>query len=258
MLRHECVVFCELQPHGVHQLLTLETTSLLCRRLLYQAQNGHVDIVNALLAHQARTDTTAASMGLWENVSPLLAASHAGHISVVKALLAAKAHPDEPVSEPGFTPLMAAVLFGHADIADVLISNKADPDHPRAATVTEVRALRQCPEGHLLAQHAVRDEQDQRCAICGASPLVSSQRCSHSCFGCASSNDKIPQVPMAVVLDGLPCKQEMGSNIYSCNPCLYVACVDCESKVMQACNSKPIVIAAGSRAADIARMCGNL
>ncbi len=95
--------------------------------LLFAAKEGHLDVVEALLAakadpNQARTDN---------GVTPLMLAAEKGHLDVVGALLAAKADPNQAATDDGATPLLLAAQGGYLDVVGALLAAKADPNQAK-------------------------------------------------------------------------------------------------------------------------------
>lgn len=91
--------------------------------LYVAAQNGHVDIVNALLAADA--DVNQKSM---QGYTALIKASQKGHLEVVRALIEAGAEVNakgEWQGREGITPLITAALNGHREIVETLLTANA-------------------------------------------------------------------------------------------------------------------------------------
>ncbi|HHJ21188.1 MAG TPA: hypothetical protein ENJ84_15390 [Gammaproteobacteria bacterium] len=90
------------------------------KKLILASEEGHIDIVEALLAKRvnvnARNDTGA---------TPLMVASGSGHTDLVKALIAKGADVNMQRKD-GLTALMAASEKGHTDMVEVLLEKGAD------------------------------------------------------------------------------------------------------------------------------------
>eukprot|EP00935_MAST-01C_sp_MAST-1C-sp1_P001664 g1664.t1 len=90
-----------------------------CTPLIIATQNGHLDVVQALLRHaginanQARTD---------DGCTPLIIAAHQGHLDVVQALLGhAGIEVNQARTDNGCTPLFMAAQEGHSDVVQALL-----------------------------------------------------------------------------------------------------------------------------------------
>ena len=82
------------------------------------AEKGHVEIVNALLAQNA--DVNAATTC---GATALLFASQNGHLSVVQRLLAAPSiEVNKAPATDGTTPLHAAAMYGHVAVVQTLLA----------------------------------------------------------------------------------------------------------------------------------------
>ncbi len=90
--------------------------------LLMAAQEGYREIVEALI--DAKADVNAVNQ---ENGTfPLLMAAQNGHREIVKALIDAKADVNAVNQENGTFPLLMAAQIGHSEIVKALIDAKAD------------------------------------------------------------------------------------------------------------------------------------
>ncbi len=94
--------------------------------LLMAAQNGHVDVVNALLAKEGIELNKALPAG----ETPLYMAAENGHVEVVNALLAKEGIDLNKADQFGITPLIIATTNGHVEVIKVLLAeaNKTIPD----------------------------------------------------------------------------------------------------------------------------------
>ena len=97
--------------------------------LRHAAENGHLDIVKALIAARADVNKAAEDDG----GTALLIASQFGHLDVVKALVAAPRADVDQVAYRGATPLYVAAHLKRRDIARLLLQrgvkvNKACKD----------------------------------------------------------------------------------------------------------------------------------
>ena len=90
--------------------------------LFIAAQNGHLEVVNALLDAGA-----AVHKPLTDGATPLFIASQKGHLEVVNALIAAGAAVDKPLTD-GATPLFIASENGHTEVVKALLDAGAAVD----------------------------------------------------------------------------------------------------------------------------------
>ncbi|MHC4620631.1 MAG: ankyrin repeat domain-containing protein [Planctomycetota bacterium] len=90
--------------------------------LMVAAQNGHMEIVKALLEAKADVNIQRKTDG----VTALWMAAQNGHVEVVKLLLESKADVNVKDKTYGATALMMAAQKGHTDIVKLLLENKAD------------------------------------------------------------------------------------------------------------------------------------
>ena len=87
--------------------------------LLLAAQNGHADVVSALLASSHYVDINRPNAA---NETPLSFAADRGHTAVVAVLLAAPGiDANHTVGECGSTPLTLAADRGHVEVVDLLL-----------------------------------------------------------------------------------------------------------------------------------------
>ena len=84
--------------------------------LIIASLNGHLEVVQALLAAGASKD-----QAMNDGVTPLFMASHNGHLEVVQALLAAGASKDK-ASNSGRTPLFVASQQRHSEVVHCVCS----------------------------------------------------------------------------------------------------------------------------------------
>lgn len=109
--------------------------------LYLAAQGGHVRVVKALLANNAKLNDRDA--GIAENLlkerglspSPLHISSSNGHIEVVRLLLENHADVNEK-GDSGRTALHMAAIGGHTEIMKLLLANQADINAQDAADST--------------------------------------------------------------------------------------------------------------------------
>lgn len=87
------------------------------------AQNGYVDVVNALLETKKINPSKANDNGS----TPLMMAAQDGHIEIVLALLKAGADPNI-LNAKGKTALFTAALNGHVKVVEQLLLGKAEPN----------------------------------------------------------------------------------------------------------------------------------
>ncbi len=92
--------------------------------LYIAAQNGHLEVVNALIAAGAAVDQ--ACHDDW--TTPLFIASQHGHTDVVKALIAANAALNQACTSNLATPLFIASQNGHLTVVEALINAGASLD----------------------------------------------------------------------------------------------------------------------------------
>jgi len=90
--------------------------------LLLAAQEGHVEIVKALLGAEAKVDTGPAGY------TPLYLACQQGHIRVAKELLKGGANPNNFLHSSGLTPLHSACFRGSDQLVRLLLQNGANPE----------------------------------------------------------------------------------------------------------------------------------
>ena len=90
--------------------------------LLMAAQEGHTEIVSALLDKGAEPNEVNESSGTF----PLLMDAQNGHTEIVSALLDKGAEPNQVHKSTGEFALLAAGHFGRTEIAKILIESKAD------------------------------------------------------------------------------------------------------------------------------------
>lgn len=94
--------------------------------LIAAAENGHLQVVQALLA--AKVDAGGRKIPKQKlETSPLIAASDKGHLDVVEALLAANADVNF-VDPSGRSALSWAVLHRQVEVVKVLLAAKADTE----------------------------------------------------------------------------------------------------------------------------------
>jgi serine/threonine-protein phosphatase 6 regulatory ankyrin repeat subunit B len=94
--------------------------------LMAASQNGHLEVVQALLA--AKADANAKSRD--DGTTALIIASQKGHLKIVQALLAANADVNARMNDGG-TALMAASAFDRPEVVKVLLAAKADVNAKR-------------------------------------------------------------------------------------------------------------------------------
>lgn len=85
--------------------------------LMLAAHQGHVDVVNALVA----VERDAPPPAIHDGVSPLHVAAAQGHTAVVEALLRARADPNAAYPPYHHTPLHLCAAKGHRETAEVLL-----------------------------------------------------------------------------------------------------------------------------------------
>jgi len=143
------------------------------------AQEGHMEVVAALLAAGARVNEAGEG-----GVTPLLVAAIQGRTKVVSALLAAGAEVDSPwdaSDDPlgSRTPLFMAAYGGHLDTVATLLAAGARVEGAESCQVTPLYVAIQ--EGHggvvatLLAAGAHADEAQ----LNEATPLFAASRAGH-------------------------------------------------------------------------------
>ena len=98
--------------------------------LLYSARNGHLEVVERLLA--AKADVNAAPTSS-SGQTALQAAAARGHLEVVERLLTANADVNAaPATESGRTALQAAAEGGHLEVVERLLAANADVNADQA------------------------------------------------------------------------------------------------------------------------------
>jgi ankyrin repeat protein len=80
------------------------------------AQEGHLDVVNALIAAGANVNTATTDDGQ----TATYVAAETGELEVLRALLAVKADHAAARTDNGTTPLTIAVEGGHEECAELL------------------------------------------------------------------------------------------------------------------------------------------
>ena len=93
--------------------------------LLFAIQNGHADVVQALLAKGADANAQASSGEIAEEPALFVAAQYGGH-DVVQVLLRMKGIAINARRYDGRTPLMIASYLGYRDVVQVLLAKGAD------------------------------------------------------------------------------------------------------------------------------------
>jgi uncharacterized protein len=89
--------------------------------LIHAAGEGHLAIVELLLARGAHTDAVERRTG----ANALMAASSSGNAAIVHMLLGANMAANG-VNADGFTPLMHAASLGHEELVNLLLAHSAD------------------------------------------------------------------------------------------------------------------------------------
>ena len=92
--------------------------------MLIATQNGHVEIVQALIGPKA--DVNQARK---DGYTPLRLAIASGNLEIVQALIGANAEVNPEEREDGFTPLILAVEKGNVEIVETLIKAGANVQH---------------------------------------------------------------------------------------------------------------------------------
>ena len=93
--------------------------------LMLAAQNGHLEIVTALIA--AGAASAAVNQSMSNGQTALMSAAQNGHAEIVRALIAAGADANQAMPD-GRTALMLAAQKGHLEIVAALIRAGADAD----------------------------------------------------------------------------------------------------------------------------------
>ena len=92
--------------------------------LTYASSEGHLDIMEALLAAGADKNKSSRRNG----DAPLIHAADVGHVECLKALLSAGADMDKS-DDYGYTPLIRASINGHVEIAKLILAAGATKDN---------------------------------------------------------------------------------------------------------------------------------
>jgi ankyrin repeat protein len=145
--------------------------------LYIAAQEGRIDIVKALIAAGADVNQALTADG----ATPLHIAAELGHTEIVKALIAAGARVNKPLTTTGTTPLFMAAQEGRIDIVKALIAAGADVNQALTtdgATPLHIAAYR----GHTDIVNALIAAKDidvnQARTTTGATPLfIAAQEC---------------------------------------------------------------------------------
>jgi len=116
-----CIAAQEEQLDTVQRLLSSGTSASArdaagYTALHYAARNGHVGIVELLLAARANVNAAECSF------TPLLRAAFMGHTAIVSMLLSRKADVSTPDTVEGLTPLHKAAARGHGDVVGLLLA----------------------------------------------------------------------------------------------------------------------------------------
>ena len=111
--------------------------------LFIVSQNGHIEVVRALLADGAYTQ-----MARFDGATSLHAASHQGHINVVRALLEAGADANKAANN-GATPLLTASHQGHVDVIKALLAKGAFKSKNKARYDGVTPLLTASHKGHI-------------------------------------------------------------------------------------------------------------
>lgn len=86
------------------------------RPLFVAAENGHLDVVKALIKANANLN-----LGIANGATPLFVAAQKGHLAIVNELIAAGANIDLARVDDGVTPLIMSVNNGHPNVVSTLI-----------------------------------------------------------------------------------------------------------------------------------------
>ena len=112
--------------------------------LYIACENGHLDVVQALLADN-RVDPNQASETYG---TPLFAACQDGHLDIVQALLADNRVDPNQAEDSGVTTLYKACQNGHLDVVQALLAdNRVDPNRAEDSGSTPLSIA--CQYGHL-------------------------------------------------------------------------------------------------------------
>ncbi|MBA2655193.1 MAG: ankyrin repeat domain-containing protein [Gammaproteobacteria bacterium] len=133
--------------------------------LYIAAQNGHIEVVAALINAGANKDQARN-----EGATPLFIAAQNGHIEVVAALINAGANKDQAMNS-GATPLYIAAQNGHIEVVAALINAGANKDQAMNERVTPLFIA--AHNGHLKVVAALINagaNKDQA-AIDGDTPI---------------------------------------------------------------------------------------
>ena len=126
--------------------------------LLFAAQNGHFEVVRALLKEGADCN----KMSTVCHCGALALASQNGHLEIVGDLLEAGVDVDQKDFE-GPTALMQASLCGRLDVVTLLLEKKADVN--QADTDGSTALILAAQEGHLEIVNALLDKGADRKAM---------------------------------------------------------------------------------------------
>src|SRR5690606_6838270 len=108
---------------------------------LYAGAQGHLDILNMTLSHNADLQSTNRYGG-----TALIPAAERGHVKTVKTLIEAGVAVDH-VNNLGWTALLEAIILGnggqqHQQIVDLLLKAGANPDLADREGVTPLQHAR--------------------------------------------------------------------------------------------------------------------
>ena len=132
-------------------LLIIHSFFLTSRPLLMAAENGHVEVAEALI--KAGCDVDKAEKN---GVTPLLKAAQNGHVKVAEPLIEAGCDVDKADSD-GATPLSRAAQYGHAEVAEALLRTGCD--------TSSVRSIRAFMIGPFVAH--LEEQQSKMVALAG-------------------------------------------------------------------------------------------
>ena len=118
--------------------------------LYFAAQNGHIEVVKALLEKSANVDARRNT-----GSTPLFIAAQNGHIEVVKILLENKANVDASRKDSA-TPLCIAAHQGHTEVVKVLLQKGANVDARRNTGETPLYFAAQ--KGHIAVVTALLEK----------------------------------------------------------------------------------------------------
>jgi len=162
-----------------------------CSALHVAAASGRVDVINALLSHNAEVGAVNI-----KGETPIFLAAQLGQVEAVAALVKSQQSGASlaKADDRGWTPLMAALRNHHVDVATVLLNSKKDIGVNTADRSDGTTAL-----GLALAMGEPGENIFYRLIVAGADPFLLAGKQASGSLQTGSSNS---EEPIIVVEDG--------------------------------------------------------